>query len=178
MPSEEELLLLPLVGSRTVPLGEDSEWCFSHDLMCEAVLSGLLSEDPDVVVGKYVRAEYRFYVFGGDSNGGVVREQMAHSDMYRSLVTSGAIARNETGSHFTGRGEVIGNPLQYLNEYSGTILPKQPGTDATYISFWRTKSDWPVRFAKANFEGPFFSEEPPDGTRMWGLHGKGTVNSL
>ena len=179
MPTAEDLLLLEMCGGRTVPRGDGTAWQFSMDMMMDAVLDGVLSEDPDVVASKYRRADYEFFAFGGDANGGAIAPNVPHSTLFRGLINDGAVVRGMGFSRFAKYSAseptvVVGKPMQYLNSHAGVILPKQGGVDGTYISFWQSRDDWPVAWAKQHFDGPFFAEiELPTGG--WDLHGHGRV---
>ena len=179
MPLAEDLLPLELCGGRTVPRGDGTSWKFSFDKMDEAILDGVLFEDPDTVAGKYVRGDYEFLVFGGDKSGGVVSRSTSHAVLYKNLVTDGVVVRGMGFSRFANYSVadphvMVGRPAQYLNSFAGVILPKQNGVDGTYISFWQSRSKWPIAWAKKHFDGPFFTEtELPTGG--WGLHGRGHI---
>ncbi len=142
-----------------------------HEML--EILESPLYESPEKI-GKHNRHDYRFHLFVGDAHGCFVGDSSpyhSHGEMMRDLVRTGAVVKREDESgNAVGYGvadlalwpgSVIGNPESMDAEFSGTILPRHPGVDGTYLSFWTSGAfsalGGPVLdFARSKFEAPFF----------------------
>lgn len=175
LPVVETLLMGEMIGGRTVRFDDGVELRF----VLEDV-KHILTEDPDVIAGKYKRNAYITHAFMGDEHGAVINPAVrrnAHTLLLAELHKKGAIALQKGVFlldilKIPKRYFVCGQPKKLNYKYSGVILPKQTKIDGSYISLWgpscsggaQAVIEWTRQYCAA----PFYLEQPEPSDDMFG----------
>jgi hypothetical protein len=132
---------------------------------------------PEKIAGKYPRYDFKVDLFIGDEHGcfvtnPLINAQMkSHGDVVKWLASNGGINSSFQcpGQWITKPVLPIGSPKQVHHLYAGTILPRQAGVDATYMSFWTSNAFDHLHerifdhVKRTRYIGPYFYERNESG---------------
>jgi len=131
----------------------------------------------NIIGQQYDRSNYEFLLFIGDENGCLCVKNCIgfnyHYDVIRYLVKNEFVRK--IGKKYVLLKKEGFEPIFMIGScqsidivYSGAILPKQNGVDASYITFWYKKgidlgnlSKILVSYVKKIYNGPYFIETAP-----------------